>query len=361
MPGKKFQARLEKLLSSEDSTTQGQEPEIAFPIPGWFWECDQEKRFTYCSNDIEQALGVPASELIGKDLLSYRLDALSTELLKQAFQNLDQPKWIPVKYQDKSELFQPIHLYILGSATNANQETIFRGFTQLGETTDTRQTVAQASAESQPPAHKQSSAPSLNSVHPIQVDFNKIKIANQLILEMLKHLMESTPFIRSASEKQVVSKTEHKLIAGPGPGLPQATPSGLPTQANERHTTVSRLEHRLEWGIKLDLTSKERDFLDKNLYLDRSLAGKLQQQIAPKTITRANKYWIGITILAGEEQPSCILVQSKQALSNLECRSIQDFLNDPFILIADINQAIENPFYVNEVYQRGVDYLIARD
>ncbi len=92
MPGKKFQAQLENLFSNSNAAEIKPEASSGAAFPGWVWECDLQGKITYCSPEVEQALGVQASEFISQNLLNYRLSPESVEGMAELLRDIEQPK-----------------------------------------------------------------------------------------------------------------------------------------------------------------------------------------------------------------------------------------------------------------------------
>lgn len=361
MPGKIFQARLEKLFSKNspveietDRTSAGS------TSPGWVWDCDDRGTITFCSPEVELVLGIPANEFVNQNLLDFRLAPSSINQVIQFFQDFQEPKNILVSYRHQSGVYLPVNLYMLGQWIADNGMMLVRGFAQLqveNEAMHDFETALQSAAISDHAPEKESHAAE-ELVSQAEENLRKIKITSQLIIEMLKHLKETDVGIRQAKISQIVTKTEKKMMEDTSSEAPEIQYLFGKRVVNYPSIPVLMLEHRLEWGNKLDLTSEEKEFVTNSRYQDDSILRRIRQFFAPKTIQKAEKSWFSVIIRAEGDQPATILIQNGENAETKDILRLSDFLSDPLTLLPYVRQSIEHPRYTNEMLLRGKDYLI---
>jgi hypothetical protein len=249
---------------------------------------------------------------------------------------------------------------MLGQWIADNGKMLVRGFAQLqveNEAIHDFETALQSAAISDHTPEKESHAAE-ELVNQAEENLRKIKITSQLIIEMIKHLKETDVGIRQAKISQIVTKTEKKMMEDTSSETPEIQYLFGKRVVNYPSIPVLMLEHRLEWGNKLDLTSEEKEFVTNHRYQDDSILGRIRQYFAPKTILKAEKSWLSVIIRAEGDQPATILIQNGENTETKDILRLSDFLSDPLTLLPHVRQSIENPRYTNEMLLRGKDYLI---
>ncbi len=361
MPGKIFQARLEKLFSKSSSAeNETERTHAGSTSPGWVWDCDERGTITYCSPEVELVLGIPANDFVNQNLLDFRLAPSSINHVIQFFQDFQEPKNILVSYRHQSGVYMPVNLYMLGKWIADNGNMLVRGFAQLqveNEAIRDFETALQSAVTSgiTPEGESRTAEELANQA---EENLRKIKIASQLIIEMLKHLKETDVGIRQAKVSQIVTKTEKKMMEDTSSETPEIQYLFGKRVVNYPSIPVLMLEHRLEWGNKLDLTAEEKEFVTNHRYQDGGFLGKIRQNFAPKAIQKAEKSWFSVIIRAEGDQPAKILIQNDEPAETKDILCLSDFLSDPLTLLPFVRQSIVHPLYTNEMLLRGKDYLI---
>ena len=330
---------------------------------GWVWECDEQGCFTYCSPEVEFALGLSSKTFLAQNLLTYRLSATSGARLAEIFLSCDYPQCAAVEYQHQNGVYIPSYLYLLGFGNNENGQKTLRGFTQLQATQDDQAldpAVKQASKISPEIPGGMSSKAVQDVREPTRDAYQLCKIASRLILEMLKHLKEKEPVIQEARHSRILISSM-PILPGDAFTEPILFHSFSENEAAyEPIDGTTSCEQRLEWGDKLALTPEEKDFIFDNLYLEKKLTGKLRLPFTAKTIIKVDKAWIGVRIVAGEKKLATIVVSYAHPQSSIDAFPLEAFIADPLILMPTLRRAIENPNRTKELARRGEDYLIPR-
>lgn len=361
MPGKIFQTQLENLFSKTNSPETKVDTSENSVFPGWLWECDQDGKFTYCSPEVEQALGISAKEFLSQSLLTFRLVPETTNIVEQLFHNLDEPTTARVSYYHQSGIVLPVNLTTLGQWTDLNGNTMVRGFAQLQiveaapSTTDELDGYEKSSESVK--ADLDEKTP--KATNQVDDEVWSIKIASQLILQMLKHIQSITPEIQSAKDSRVISNTEQK--------------TEMDTSSEEQEIQflfgkrvivhpsmrVTRLIYRLEWGKKLDLSEHEKEFLENNRFINGGLFEKFRGQFVSKTIQKTDKCWFGIVIeKIGEEKP-IVKLEADFDMVQPDSLTLAEFIADPLILMPGLRLAKDHPYKENQVLTMGKDYLVS--
>ncbi|MBL6965230.1 MAG: GAF domain-containing protein [Anaerolineales bacterium] len=106
-------------------------PNEAETILGWIWECDAGGRYTTCSPEVEQALGVDPAEFIGKSLTTFQLvEETPGGFQSQLEQHPAQGEFI-VTYHNPHKQKIPARIRYFRTTNQAGKFTGWRGFTQL--------------------------------------------------------------------------------------------------------------------------------------------------------------------------------------------------------------------------------------
>lgn len=359
MPAKIFQTQLENLFSNNSLSEYELAPPENSTYSGWVWECDQEGYITYCSPEVEQALGIKASEFISQNLLIFRISPDTTDSINQIFNDFDEINWTSIKYKHQSGIYLPIHLYILGKWPNKEGQKIIRGFCQLQRSEEPAKAGLDPISRNEPfdkynlPVQAEVSD-ELDQAE----ELRKIKIASQLIIEMLKHLRYAHDEIRSAEDCRILTTIEDHVVEDTSAGKEKTEYLFGKRVVSFPKTTVAQLIHRLEWGKKLDLTEAEKEFTVNNLYQPTSLIQKIRRQMGKRTILKAEKSWFCVIIQTEMDKPSKIILQANAKPDHMNILTLNEFISDPLVLMPGLRDALQHPYQTREELVRGVDYLI---
>jgi hypothetical protein len=361
MPGKKFQTQLENLFTTDKLTEQDPSSVDVSASSGWMWECDQQGNITYCSPEVELALGIPANDFISQNLLSYRLSFSSCQGLTNLFKDAEQSKEILVFYKHLSGVSIPVMFYTLGNWKNDDGDEIVRGFCQLLQSGE-----KEGSLVSIPEILNQEKGGELKAkVEPISLPNQdsgekqkKIKITSQLIHEMLKHLKNTNPLIHNANASEIHIFTQENSIQ------PDTTEEdNVQYLFGKKIVTrpslaITHLVHRLEWGIKLDLTEKEKEFLSNHRYRTNNVFARLRNPFIHKEILKTEKSWFDVVVQIEPGKTPWIEIQSTIPEGVKPEISVNAFLSDPPMLMPQLRQAMQHPYQTKEVLLHGKDFFI---
>lgn len=361
MPAKIFQTQLENLFSKNSLADDRPGPSDSSTFPGWVWECDHEGNFIYCSPEVDQALGVQAVDFISQNLFKYRISPTSTETIRQFFQNSEQISCIGVSYKHQAGFYLPVNLYILGRWVNQEGQTIVRGFSQLQQLEELGIATSEALTPTMTSGSLTANRPDETKI-PSEVDqaeeLRRIKIASQLIIEMLEHLKGTSLEIQNAPSSRISTTTEQQMREDTTNGKGKSRYLFGKRVISVPQKTVTRLVHLLEWGKKLDLTDAEKGFLENNLYRPVSLFQKIRKHLGRRIILKAEKSWIRVMIQTEQDQPAKIIIQTKSDTEEVIEFDLVEYISDPLVLMPGLRYALQHPFQTKEELVRGVDFLI---
>ncbi len=255
----------------------------------------------------------------------------------------------------------PVNLYVLGKWVDEDGRSIVRGFSQLQLLED--KPVPEPDAPTQKPTDTAAISPDQFETTPIEAphaesDHKKIKIGSQLIMEILKHLKETTKAIRLAKYSRILLTTIQENVEDTTSGKERIEYLFGKRVIAYPSLTVTQLVHRLEWGNKLDLTESEKEFVMNNRFQTGNLLGRIRQQLGNKIILKADKSWIEVIIRTEGNQPATIELQSNANPDPDHQLTLDEFIHDPLVLMPSLRQAILHPKQTNENLERGVDFLI---
>jgi signal transduction histidine kinase/DNA-binding response OmpR family regulator len=142
MSRKRLQNRLDKLFADLEQDTsaatapQAASPHVAersgSPLPGWTWECDDQGRYTFCSSEIKEYLGLDSGALLGQDFVSFLLDRHSVEALREALKSRQFPLDVDLVYRVPPEnRLVPVKMHLFAPPPNNGHQNGFHGFTQV--------------------------------------------------------------------------------------------------------------------------------------------------------------------------------------------------------------------------------------
>jgi signal transduction histidine kinase/CheY-like chemotaxis protein/PAS domain-containing protein len=98
---------------------QGESPVLqpaSQEVLGWRWECDASGRFSYCSEEVLNALGIPAERFLGRLFTRYQLSHASIDALDEILISSDGeslPVEVDVEYQNSQGVYIPVRLTLM--------------------------------------------------------------------------------------------------------------------------------------------------------------------------------------------------------------------------------------------------------
>jgi signal transduction histidine kinase/CheY-like chemotaxis protein len=142
MSRKRLQNRLDRLFADLEQDTSAASapgatpPYVAerngSPLPGWTWECDDQGRYTFCSSEVKEYLGLDAGTLLGQNFVNYMLDGHSVEALRKALESKQFPLDVDLVYRITPEnRLVPVKMHVFAPQPKNGHQNGFHGFTQI--------------------------------------------------------------------------------------------------------------------------------------------------------------------------------------------------------------------------------------
>jgi PAS domain-containing protein len=107
------------------------------PIPdskkiyGWVWECDAHGNYSFCSPEVNDALGISPDNFIGQPLARFALKNSSAEVLKRALNSKRHPLEIDLEYKTLQRKSRLVKLYVMRTPATNGHHHRWRGFAQV--------------------------------------------------------------------------------------------------------------------------------------------------------------------------------------------------------------------------------------
>lgn len=127
---KKLNKRLKDLFAELEEFTPLQEEK---QIPGWTWECDSHGRYTACSSEIENILGIKSTEFLGQLLSTFRVAAESQSQVSAILEENSSRKEILVNFVDSNNAIISARMYFFHIQPDNGNPSYWRGFTQVAQ------------------------------------------------------------------------------------------------------------------------------------------------------------------------------------------------------------------------------------
>jgi signal transduction histidine kinase/DNA-binding response OmpR family regulator len=142
MSRKRLQNRLDRLFADLEQDTSVATAPVAIatdamerkgsPLPGWTWECDHQGRYTFCSSEIKEYLGLESTTLLGKNFAEHLLELHSVEALRNALEAKHFPLDVDLVYRIPPEnRLVPVKMHVFAPPPNNGHQSGFHGFTQI--------------------------------------------------------------------------------------------------------------------------------------------------------------------------------------------------------------------------------------
>lgn len=305
---------------TENSTASSSLP----PEPnGWTWTCDKLGNFTACSPEVENILGIPPGDFIGKSLTNFALPAESGHAIESSLNESSTPTELQIDYQHSNGSLVPVSIYIITTLSRKGEVVGWHGFTHALLLTE-----QEAAVEEKP-----------------KQDFTKL--ASAIILDILGDIRKNHPSIVDHPKSSLTVK-EHKATPG------SAGPRLLSNQS------ALDIEHKLIWGNKLDLDYEEDLFIRNNRFLPSGPRGFVQRMFSSGKIVKNDFKWFAV-VLRVEADHSYIWFSYKRANVEKHKVDLLDFLHKPDSILREISNAINNPWEKITILEAGKDYLRSPD
>lgn len=327
-------------LDFEDFTELS--PDVSPPfLSGWTWACDTKGRYTSCSPEVVEILGIHARDFEGQELASFALPEKSAGLLKAALEKGTFPVEVRLHFRRSDGTLLPAAVHLLPTHSQAGDHSGIHGFTITLFTQDEGLPQEEEVIPEQEATQK--AAPIQTQIH---------NVASALILDMLDDLQASSPVIAKHPKSSVTVNEVN------GSAL-------LDFNSGNGHNTVQEgllveIEHKLKWGNKFDFDYDEDLFIRRSKYSRRGFRGYMERIAAPQKIQKCDLHWFAV-MLRVDADSAQVWVDYAQAGDEPLKINLADFLENPNLLKPEIEMALENPLESSITYRLGMDYLVAPD
>ncbi|HZD57440.1 MAG TPA: PAS domain-containing protein [Anaerolineales bacterium] len=389
MSNKNINNRLESLFSDLVPGSSARQEVADQLLPGWTWECDAQGNYVSCSPEVESVLGFHPEDFTGQPFASFRLAPDSTGALLSALRTGKYPLNLNVQYRTRDGELVPVSLHVF--KLSPSQGGRWGGFAQalfVSRREPPAHRLEQPGSELSPPKLIPDNHPQPFTTGEIGKSLaaeenrqngndqagieapEKIRaagrepadhiLAGQKIIEILESIrlnsaeigqFECSRLRTNQKEELKEDRTQRPVVTG--------SLSGIEIRSYPK-MVVQEIEHKLEWGNKLDLTAEDKAYLERNRYSSGGLSGVFQRRGAPKEILKHDKFWIAVYIVVEKGRSKRIWIDSQRDQNDEVGMSLEAFLGDPEVLVPDLLDALASPFSSRETLRIGEDYLISR-
>jgi hypothetical protein len=319
---------------------------------GWSWSCDASGRYSDCSPEVEQALGLPPLAFLKKPLATAHLSRESVQMMHVALAGARLPEDLPlavgVRFVNARQEAVPATVTIMEDGANADAPGL-RGFVQI--TPEPRLGLIPVTGQAAPAV-----VVSEQVLHAtVAYQENDYLAASQNLLELLERLrylcpaiiqstqsrLRSQSFVRYSNKAEAVSHDPERLPLRPPGSAPQVT--------------AYSLEHRLEWGEKLSPSQADKDYLHKNRQAS-GLLSRLRISRAPERILLQEKSWLHCALHIRPGESGSLILQVDEGEIVVD-NAVDLLLSDPEALLPQLFEAINQPRSRTRWAERGKHYL----
>jgi hypothetical protein len=316
-------------------------------VYGWLWECNERVEFSYCSPEVRMVLDVPASGFIGQPLALYRLSQSSAARVKNAILANNLPAELPVQYIHRHGGLVDVTIHIFVDEQSQTTTRRLLGFSQV---------ISQPKVELIPV----SGGAHLTTTEEIyQPDMAEIEATSDKLLQILERLRTKIPMIKQAPASRVVRNSSMQAVEEQG--YERAVQKTLLDRVVvERPTYYQiKMEHRLEWGSKLELTARQQAMVDRYHKRYWGPLGWFQSQMAPRTMLKVSKNWIAVWFEIVEGRSATVVVKYHEPGVHDQIVPFHQFANDSKVVMRLLKAALRRPYHTEEWLIAGLDYLIS--
>nr|MBC8497055.1 PAS domain-containing protein [Chloroflexota bacterium] len=128
------QKKLNKRLSDLFADLEGeitQPPDEEKELSGWTWEIDSDGRYSHCSPEVKEILGVKPEDFLGERLTTFRLAAGSQGRLTASLESKQPKSELTLQFLTAAEFFISARMYIIYIPADDGVEEHWRGFAQI--------------------------------------------------------------------------------------------------------------------------------------------------------------------------------------------------------------------------------------
>lgn len=291
---------------------------ITEPGPrGWTFACDEQGRYTFCSPEVEELLGIAPQSFLEKRFQNFALSVESAFSLRTAIETQEPPIEMQMVFNHQQGDPVPAYLNLMQSVDQQGNPSGWYGFTYVmnapGEEWAGEQVRAEKLEES------------LDEL---------IDLTGRVVYDVLAEVRRLSPGLVKAEH----SRVRKEVLEG---GLRIAGPE---------------IRYHLEWGRKFDLSDEEAIFVAEKQAAED--AGWLQRLFAPRRIVRSDFNRISVIIQSDSKKGLLVWVESPEAARDRRMVDAGAVIKHSGGLRAEVEKALENPWKEKKVLLRGRDYLV---
>lgn len=131
MSKKQLRSRLDSLFSEFDTLVEPISGAQIETPPGWWWECDENLRYTDCGQEVFDCLGIPAARFLGQVITQYAIAAQSVQPLSDIFTRGVFPAELEVYFQSPEGAYVLARLSIHLRPKQNGHKPGWRGYAQV--------------------------------------------------------------------------------------------------------------------------------------------------------------------------------------------------------------------------------------
>ncbi len=133
MSKKPLYSRLKTLFTDLEQEVTG--PPLPDELPlttrGWFWECDSDGRYTWCSQEVKDCLGLTSDSFLGKLLDVYAIQPEAGVRLRSLIQQNGHPVDMEAPFQTNGGEWVKVHVQVVIRPSQNGHRAGWRGACQL--------------------------------------------------------------------------------------------------------------------------------------------------------------------------------------------------------------------------------------
>lgn len=324
---------------------------ISTPAQGWTWGCNRAGVYTACSAEVEAVLGITPQQFKGQPLVKYRLTAESARAMEAVVNSRRFPLVQPVAFLDQRGIEIAATITILTDTGRG-----LRGVVQIAPQADEAHIPVTGLVETAFAAPVEA-----REVFEVRVAYQEAdyQAASENLQELLERLRCLTPAIVKSAQSRIVSQSFVNQVEDHS--RPPVEKDFLLGRVVLRYpqVTVYTLEHRLEWGAKLEPSEEDKRILRENRFVS-GFFSRLRGTLVPDEILLHQKNTIRVVLRIEHEKSNQLILQYGDNQERTIENMLDLLLTDPEVLTPVLTTAIKHPQQSVARARRGVDYLIPR-
>lgn len=348
-----FYNHLENKISSSNPEDTSTFEEICRNYYGWTFTCDENGRYTDCSEEIEDVLGFSPTVFLGEKFTQTYLQPESIDQIYQALSSNELPAVVPTYFVDRRGEQIPVTLTLMNDTQN--NVAGFRGFVQVVLTSEEIAIpVTGGEVMVEDPVETQYSGTVFSAtVAYTEADYQQASVR---LKELLEKLQVITPSIKTAPRSRIVSRSHISKYAD-RTALPEITELLGKEVYSYPEVKVLTVEHRLEWGEKLGLSNSEKQYIDEHKYIN-GIVGRFRVRLAPEQILLCRKQWIQATLRIEHGIRDQLILNYGNNQEQVFDNVLDLLITEPETLLPLLTTILKKPQREEKIAIRGLDYLI---